>query len=373
MSGFDDKKKALKAKFKQMDKNGDNKLDFTEFLGLMSRLDVETAKSLFKKVDHDGSGTIDFDEFVEYIYSTDHSGTRTTAGRHARLQFLSAVGSTDEEDDSLWARCNTVFQTYQGGDKKFESRDLHKLCQDCCLYDRKFTRNDCDVVYSSAKVKGQKTINFDAFKDCIRGIAKKKQVPVKAVQAAVAEREDEGIRMDATQADAVRFHDDKTTYTGMHATDGRHGAGTSQTQFGRSERLKAQGVLDHSGQQELPWGPTQDAFVVFCKGDEYLDSREFTQMWEDCGLYNKKFTRADADVTFNKVKTRGERKIDFEQFKDACIAVATKRGVAVADVQKAVQDGQPMMKGVTQADAVRFHDDKNTYTGMHATDGRHGI
>jgi len=359
-----EKKAQLKAKFKTMDKNGDGLLDFNEFLGLMSKLDTATAKSLFNKVDKTGDGTIDFDEFVDYIYSTDKSSTRTTDGRHARLAFMSAVGNADEEDDGLWAKCEVVFQTYAGGDGKFEARDLQKLCQDCVLFDRKFKRTDLDVIFTAAKSKGAKVINFEAFKDCVRGIAKKKGTPVKAVQAAVADREDIGVQINATATDNVRFHDDKSTYTGMHARGGTHGEDVSGA-TGRSARIKSGGVLDHSEQEELPWEPTQEAFTLFCKGDAYLDSREFTQMCEDCNLYNRKFTRADADVTFNKVKNKGERKIDFGQFKDACISIAAKRATSVADVQKAIEDGKPQMKGVTEQDYVRFHDDKTTYTGMH--------
>jgi len=363
-SSFAEKKAQLKAKFKTMDKNGDNKLDFSEFLTLMSRLDTETAKNLFKKVDHSGDGTVDFDEFVDYIYATDQSGTRTTAGRHERLTFLSAVGSADEEDESLWEKCSVVFKTYMGSDEKFEARDLRKLCQDCCLHCRKFRPTDLDIIFASVKEKGKITINFEGFKDCIRGIAKKKQCPVKAVQAAVAEREALGMEFNATQADAVRLHDDKTLYTGIHARGGAHDDDVSGATL-RSERLRSSGRLDHNEQEELPWEQTKEAFIVFCKGDEYLDGREFTQMCADCGLYNKKFNRNDADITFNKVKNRGERKIDFEQFKDACVSIATKRKSTVADVQKAVHEGLPTMKGVTEAEYVRFHDDKSAYTGVH--------
>mmetsp|Transcript_117197 Transcript_117197/g.227856 ORF Transcript_117197/g.227856 Transcript_117197/m.227856 type:complete len:372 (-) Transcript_117197:875-1990(-) len=364
MADIDQKKAQLKAKFKSMDTNGDGQLDFNEFLGLMSKLDTDTATKLFKKVDKTGDGVIDFEEFVDYIYDTGKSKARTTDTRHARLAFLGAVDSISEEDAELWGKCEVVFQAYSGGDEKFEGRDLRKLCVDCVLFDRKFKQNDLDVIFTGAKARGQNTINFEKFKDCVRGIAKKKNCSTTAVQAAIAEREETGVQINATQADAVRFHDDKSTYTGMHARGGRHGDDVSGATT-RSERLRASGRLDHSEQEELPWGPTQEAFLVFCKGDEYLDSREFTQMCDDCGLYNRKFTRADADVTFNKVKNKGERKIDFEQFKDACIAVAGKRGSSVADVQKKVHEGQPTKRGVTEADFVRFHDDKTTYTGMH--------
>jgi len=350
-----------------MDKNGDGKLDFEEFLALMHKMDTKTAETLFKKVDTTGDGTIDFDEFVDYIYSSDKRSTRTTDGRHARLAFLGAVEAADEEDEGLWHRCEAVFNDYSGQDKRFESRDLLALCRDCVLFDRQFKKTDLDVIFFSAKEKGKNTINFEGFKNCVRGIAKKKKQPssVKAVQAIIAEREGLGVEQKATKTDAVRFHDDKSTYTGMHARGGAHG-GDASGALDRASKISAGGVLDHSEQEELPWAHTQAAFVVFCKGDSYLDGREFTQLCEDCGMYSSKFTRADADITFNKVKNKGERKIDFEQFKDACISIAAKRGSTVAAVQRLVEEGQPQKKGVTEAEAVRFHDDKDCYTGMHA-------
>jgi len=364
MADSAEKRAQLKAKFKTMDKNGDGKLDFNEFLKLMHKLDEKTAETLFKKVDTTGDGTIDFDEFVDYIYSTDRSATRSTDGRQQRLKFLSAVDAANEEDPGLWDKCKVVFDAYQGNDEKFESRDLQKLCVDCLLFDRKFKRTDVDVIFVASKARDKKTINFEAFKDCIRGIAKKKNCSVISLQAVVAAREDVGVQINATQADAVRFHDDKSTYTGMHARGGAHGSDVSGA-LTRSDKLKAGGTLDHSEQEELPWEATNEAFNNFCKGDIYLDSREFTQMCEDCSLYNERFKRADADITFNKVKNRGERTIDFEQFKDACIAIATKRGGSVADVQRAVEAGKIQMKGVTEAEFVRFHDDKSTFTGVH--------
>mmetsp|Transcript_16531 Transcript_16531/g.37231 ORF Transcript_16531/g.37231 Transcript_16531/m.37231 type:complete len:372 (+) Transcript_16531:81-1196(+) len=369
MSGMDRKKQELKAKFRRFDKNGDNKLDFNEFCVLMQGLDTRTAHKLFDKVDSTGDGTVDFDEFVDYIYETEAAQTsRTSEGRRARLAAATAV-DTSQEDDSLWDTCEDVFETYGGRDKKFEDRDFTKICSDCKLFDRKFKRPDSGLLFAKYKSRGKNTVTFEEFKNCVRGIAQKKGCSTALVQAAIAERQETGMNMAATQADSVRFHDDKSLYTGAHRANDNHGAPTSPsaTLDGRRALLASSNRFDHDEESELPWGNVEKAFYDFCKGDSFLDGRELNQLCQDAKLLDKSCKTADVDIIFNKVKNRGERKIDFEQFKDACIGIARKKGCAVSDVQRAVVDsGGPGFRGVTQADAVRFHDDKSLYTGMHA-------
>lgn len=203
MPATDAKKAQLKQRFREMDKNKDGMLDFNEFLDLMQGLDTRTAHKLFEKCDTSGDGTISFDEFVDYIYETEKSRAgRTTEGRHARLRAMNEV-SAESEDAGLWDRCQSVFDTYQGMDEKFEGKDLKKLCIDCKLFDRKFTKNDVDIVFAKHKTKGKNFIGFPEFQNCVRGIAQKKGVPTKVVQVAVSEREDVGIQQNATQADFV--------------------------------------------------------------------------------------------------------------------------------------------------------------------------
>jgi len=363
------KKQQLKTKFHRMDKNGDNKLDFNEFCALMQGLDARTAHRIFDRVDTTGDGTVDFDEFVDYIYETESSQqARTGEGRRARLAAASAVDST-QEDDGMWDTIEEVFETYRGRDKKFEDRDFTKLCNDCKLWDRKYKRPDSGLLFAKYKSRGKNTLEFEEFKNCVRGIAQKKGCSTSLVQAAIAERQEVGVEQTATKADSVRFHDDKSLYTGAHRANDNHGASFSPnaSQAGRRERLAASNRFDHDDEDELPWDNVEKAFYAFCKGDEYLDGRELNQLCTDAGLLDRKCTTADVDIVFNKVKNRGERKIEFNQFKDACIGIARKKGCPVSDVQKAiVASGGPEHHGVTQADAVRFHDDKSLYTGMHA-------
>jgi hypothetical protein len=64
------------------------------------------------------------------------------------------------------------------------------------------------------------------------------------------------------------------------------------------------------------------------------------------------------DLIFTKAKAKGARKISYEQFKGAVDAVAAKKGVAFADVAKAIAEAGGPVDGGTKAEAVRLHDDK---------------
>lgn len=379
----EEKKEVLKKKFKEMDKNGDGVLNFREFSDLMTAggkkgLNERELHKLFNKV-AGGDGKIEFSEFVDYCYeqekSAAHQQSRTTGGRHERLAQSTMV-STDTDDPSLWTAVQTVYDSYLGNDCRFESRDFLKMCIDCNLFDTKFKKPDVDIIFSKYKVKGQNTIFFESLQQCIRAIALKKGVPTKQVQQIVAEKASAGpSKTGTTDAQYVRFYDDKSQYTGQHAHNENFGlAGSADMSPGsRHERIKQAQSFERNEEEEADWGALEDSFMAFCNGidgvgDNLLDNREFKQLCEDCNLFVPgKFTVADGDIIFSKVKNKGERRIGFEQFKTACVGIARKRGCIVADVQAKISEVHgPKGRGVTKADSVRFHDDKSLYTGMHA-------
>jgi hypothetical protein len=118
-----------------------------------------------------------------------------------------------------------------------------------------------------------------------------------------------------------------------------------------------------------PAGSLQEAFSAFTGKKSDMDGKTFAKLCKDCKLLDKKFTATDVDLIFAKVGTKGQRTISFAQFNAALEHVATKKGTSVEDVSSQVtQAGGPMISG-TQADAVRFHDDKSTYTGVHVNGG----
>lgn len=100
-----------------------------------------------------------------------------------------------------------------------------------------------------------------------------------------------------------------------------------------------------------------------------MEGKVFAKVAKDCGLLDKKLTATDVDLAFAKVKAKTERRITFDQFLKGLELLADKKGADLDAVhQKVLAHGGPSFSG-TKADNVKFHDDKNLYTGVHANGG----
>jgi hypothetical protein len=94
-----------------------------------------------------------------------------------------------------------------------------------------------------------------------------------------------------------------------------------------------------------------------------MDNSHFSKMLKECKIIGKSFTSTDADLLFSKVKAKDARKITFNDFKDRAIPeIAAKLKKTNEQIQEMIANGAPKSSG-TKAEAVRFHDDKSTYTG----------
>lgn len=120
-----------------------------------------------------------------------------------------------------------------------------------------------------------------------------------------------------------------------------------------------------SGKQQI-----KDVFKSFAQaGSVDLDSRSFVKLLKDAGLLDAKFTTTDADLIFAKVKTKGSRKITFEQFEEALSQVALRKKVDPSVIREQICSvSGPKFVG-TVAEKNRLHDDKSTYTGVHQYGG----
>jgi len=102
-----------------------------------------------------------------------------------------------------------------------------------------------------------------------------------------------------------------------------------------------------------------------------VDSSRFYKLCVDAKLYNKQFRTNDVDILYTKHKIKGQRKMDWRGFKAALAEVATKRGegleAVVNRIIQATANG-PSVSG-TFAEPNRFHDDKNTFTGVYREGG----
>lgn len=116
-------------------------------------------------------------------------------------------------------------------------------------------------------------------------------------------------------------------------------------------------------------GTLKDVFLSFTGGKAEIESKQFSKLYKDCGLIDKKFTVNDADINFSKVKSGKIKVLTFEQFEQTLELCAQKKGTTKDALStKIVEHGGITFTG-TKADYVKFHDDKSLYTGVYAKGG----
>ncbi|EEQ99386.1 tubulin polymerization promoting protein, putative, partial [Perkinsus marinus ATCC 50983] len=66
-------------------------------------------------------------------------------------------------------------------------------------------------------------------------------------------------------------------------------------------------------------------YKAFTGGDNMMDGRQFAKLCKDCQIVEKgSLSVNDIDIIFAKVRSRGERKIEFGQFMEALQEVADR-------------------------------------------------
>lgn len=114
----------------------------------------------------------------------------------------------------------------------------------------------------------------------------------------------------------------------------------------------------------------EQVFKAFCSsGKTEMSNKEYAKINKDCKLLDKKYTTTDVDINFAKIKDKTSKNITFTQFCKGLELAAAKKGITFDEVEALViSAGGPTFKG-TQADYVKFHDDKSLYTGVYANGG----
>jgi hypothetical protein len=117
-----------------------------------------------------------------------------------------------------------VFNKYCafGGGKdavaEMDNAKFAKLCRDS-FNDKKFTGTDADLIFTKTKAPGARKIRFTEFRDkALPQIAAKKGIDVDSLVEKLCGSA--GPSSSGTKADAVKFHDDKSLYTGVYARGG---------------------------------------------------------------------------------------------------------------------------------------------------------
>jgi hypothetical protein len=359
------KTERMKEKFKEMDKDGDGTLDFEELFDLLTKgnpsFKKADARKLYDGADQNHDGRIDFDEFMSYINGQTSGKERTSGGRHDRL--AAGGGPVDDGTETDWSPCQVTFTKYAG--KDMDNKEFAKFCKDNKLVSHGMKSHDIDLIFTKVVPKGQRRMDFKMFQDACRLMAQKRGQPTSEVQVIVAGAQD-GPHLHGTKQDAVRFYDDKTTFTGAAGHNSAFEGVNPDAQLGRHERQHAAAEADRaSAGEEDDWGKIEAVFNAFAGPGGEIDGREWKKFCDDVHLYNRGFAKTDVDLVFSSV-ARKEKKVRFAQFQDMVRGVAKKRGEATHIVQDKIASSSGPVKHATKTDAVRFHDDKSTYTGAHA-------
>jgi hypothetical protein len=311
---------------------------------------------------------------------------------------------------------------YGGAGCGLDSSKFLKLCVDGHLFDRFYSRNDVDIVYmkhrASAAAGGAhaaRKMNFECFQNALLEIAFKKGQRLGALIDHISFRTAGGPSNNhGTIAEANRFYDDKTLFTGVAAR-----AGTVNSVFNSMHESSKGLEYEYDAGNSLHPGniyaspdavaaeapaTTEDIdmsvtgeqlecvrqlFTSFAasskkssgKGDggssseePAVDSTRFAKLCVDGALFDDMFAREHVDIVFAKYKSQKaslKRRMDFEGFQRALLEIATKKKTPLGDMVDALVTSAisgPSLNG-TMAEANRFHDDKSTYTSTSKNGG----
>lgn len=120
---------------------------------------------------------------------------------------------------------------------EIDGAKFSKLCKDCGLIGAGLSATDVDIIFAKVKDKTQRKINYVQFVEALRLIAEKKKKSFDAVCETVIGAS--GPTTNATRAEYVKFHDDKSTYTGVYAKGGPTNVDRSRDLSGLCDRTPA--------------------------------------------------------------------------------------------------------------------------------------
>jgi hypothetical protein len=99
-----------------------------------------------------------------------------------------------------------------------DGKTFSKFCKDLKLIDKKFASSDVDILFNKIKQKTERRITYKEFTNGLNDIAAKKGIELDALKETISSSS--GPILSGTVAQANKFHDDKSLYTGVHANGG---------------------------------------------------------------------------------------------------------------------------------------------------------
>ena len=216
-----------------------------------------------------------------------------------------------------------------------DGRDFGKMMKDCGILDANFELTDCDLIFTKVCLKGQRKIRFNEFVEACKLIGHRKDQPCQTIANKIAATP--GPVLQGTVG-ASRFHDDRSTYTGAHAQNEKHGGAVSRSP---RPRVHDRAQPDHSS-DTTNWARCKRTFDAFAGSSGDFDGREFAKLCKDAGLIDAKLKPNAVDLIFTKV-TKSKKRMDWDMFTEACLQIAEKKGLHMRTV---LHHRAPHSKGI---------------------------
>jgi hypothetical protein len=104
---------------------------------------------------------------------------------------------------------------FTGGAAEMDGKTFAKLAKDCKIVDKNCTATDIDLIFAKVKDKTARKINYSQFENALDLCATKKKVTAAALRDKLCAAG--GPVFTGTKAEKVKYHDDKSLYTGVYA------------------------------------------------------------------------------------------------------------------------------------------------------------
>jgi hypothetical protein len=126
-----------------------------------------------------------------------------------------------------------------------DGKTFAKLCKDCQVISKACTTTDIDLIFAKVKAKASRKISFCEFEAaldlCAQKLGQTKEGLLEKILSCG------GPVFNATKADKVKFHDDKSLYTGVYAKGGPTNIGGGSGGVSDISELCNRGTADVRG------------------------------------------------------------------------------------------------------------------------------
>ena len=269
-------------------------------------------------------------------------------------------------------RVKRVFHEFcafgQGNPNQMESKTFVKIMRDCGLigggtWRGRFDQTAADLIFARVKATRHpdRHIGLEDFVVAMVLVAEEVREPYSVIADVVGAVEHPSCS--GTVGEYNRFHDDKDTYTGAYAAHfGVQKLPREHKEWREEHKKTERAPPDVPGLKAM-----FNAFCTFGGGAPgAMDNVKWIKCVRDSGLLSQTtFSQTEADLVFARVKTKGERKISYLEFRWACALCAETSGTTYDAVVETVLSGGPISTG-TRAEYNKFHDYQSTYTVAYA-------